>query len=158
MKAKTDNLKWHLFRWSFKTFKLFFTYINRFLASFSVLFKHKPFFINLSLFLHRGSKFGWNIFKVLPKLQRPALKVHVLWCKTCSCCSNLSKTLPWCVKINFQFHFFAVYSIAASILSLIIWKAPPISWPSSELAMFFNIDPWCFGPFGKFQDTKEISM
>ena len=24
--------------------------------------------------------------------------------------------------------------------------------------MFFNIDPRCFGPFGKFQDTQGISM
>ena len=41
------------------------------------------------------------------------------------------------VWINFQFHFFAVWSISASILSLIVWKAPAISWPSLELAMFF---------------------
>ena len=60
------------------------------------------------------------------------------------------------MKIHFQFHFFAIWSISASILSIIAWKAPASSWPPSEFAMFLKIDPLCFGPFDKFQDTKNF--
>ena len=62
------------------------------------------------------------------------------------------------MEIHFQFYFFEIWSILVSILPIIAWKAPASSWSPSELAMFFNVDPRCFGPFGKFQDTKGVSM
>ena len=68
------------------------------------------------------------------------------------------KKYPWYTKIYLQFHFFAIWSTSASILSIIVWKALVSNWSPSELAIFLKIDPRCFGPFGKFQDTKEISM
>ena len=59
------------------------------------------------------------------------------------------------MKIHFQFHFFATWSIPASILPIVTWKAPASSWSPSELAMFFNIDPRCFGPFGKISSYQR---
>ena len=67
------------------------------------------------------------------------------------------KKYPWCMNIYFQFYFLAIQGISTSILSITAWKAPASSWSPSELAMFFNIDPRCFGSSSKFQDTKEIS-
>ena len=49
------------------------------------------------------------------------------------------KKYGWYVKIHFQFHFFAIWSISASILSIIAWKAPASIWFSSELAMFLDV-------------------
>ena len=63
---------------------------------------------------------------------------------------------PWCMTI--QFHSFEIWCISTSILSKIVWKAPASSRSSSGLTMFPKIDPWCFGQFGKFQDTKNIYM
>ena len=68
------------------------------------------------------------------------------------------KKYPRCMKIHFQFYFFAIWSISASILSIIAWEALASGWSPSELVMFFKIDPRCFRPFGKFHDTKVISM
>ena len=61
----------------------------------------------------------------------------------------------WRVKIYFQFHNFAIWSISASILSIITWKAPASTLSISKLAMFLKIDPWYFRMLGKFQDTTQ---
>ena len=45
--------------------------------------------------------FGWNIFKILPKLQKPALKVHVLWFKTGIYSCNLSEKVSLMYKNSF---------------------------------------------------------
>ena len=58
------------------------------------------------------------------------------------------------MKIHFQFHFFAIWSIPASILPIIAWKAPASSWSPSELAMFFNIDPSVLGRSVNFKMSK----
>ena len=62
------------------------------------------------------------------------------------------------MKINFQFHVFAIWSISASILYKIAWKAPASIWSPSELAMFPKIDPQCFGPYSKFHDPDYLSV
>ena len=62
------------------------------------------------------------------------------------------------MKIYIQFHFFAIWRLSASILSIMPLKTPASSWSPSELAILFNIDPRCFGSFAKFKDTKGISM
>ena len=155
LKAKIHNLKWYLFRWNLKAFEPLFTYIHHSLASLSVLFKHKSLiFDNLSLFLHLVSIFWLEHLYVLPKLQRAALKVHILWCKTGIHSWDLSEKYAWCLTIHFQFHFFTIWSISASILSIITWKAPATRWLPSELAMFLKFDPRRFRMFSKFQDVK----
>ena len=63
------------------------------------------------------------------------------------------KKYPWYKKICFQFHFFAIWSISASILSTTAWKALASGWSPSELAIFIKIDTRCFGASGKIQDT-----
>ena len=71
MKAKAHNLKC-LFRQNFKAFELLLTYIHPFLASLSVLFKHKSLnFADLSLFLLHILIFWLEHLYILPKLQRP---------------------------------------------------------------------------------------
>ena len=70
----------------------------------------------------------------------------------------LCRGYTWCMKIHFQFHFFAIWSISDYILSTMAWKAPESSLFRSKLAMFLKIDPRCFGPLGMFQDTKDISI
>ena len=159
MKAKTRNLKSYLFRRNFKllncclrTFIIFGYFIC---AVQTQIFK----FVNLSFYLHHISIFWLEHLYILPKLQRPGLKVHVFWCKTDIYSWNLSERVSLCcMKIYFQFRFLAIWSISASILSIIAWKAPKSTLSPSELAMFLKIDPRCFGPFDKFQDAKEISM
>ena len=105
--------------------------------------------------------FGWNIFIFCPKRPRSALKMDVLcWCKISIYSWILSEKYPWCMKIHFQFHFFAVWSISAFILSLIAWKALASVSSLSEPTIFFKMDPRCLGLCGKFQEisTKEIFM
>ena len=145
------------FSLKFQSSELLFKYIHHSLASLSVLFKHKSFsFANLSLLsllFHHVSIFWLEHLYILPKLQGPALKVHVLWCIT-----GIHGWCASCVMIHFQFDSFAIWSISASISSIIAWKAPASSWFPSELVMFLKIDLRCFGSLGKFQDTREISV
>ena len=58
-------------------------YIHHSLASLSVLFNHKSLsFVDLGLLLHHISIFWLEHLYILLIVQRPALKVHILWCKT----------------------------------------------------------------------------
>ena len=148
--ATTHDLKWYLFRFlpTFIILWLFCTVQKQ-------IFK----FVNLSLFLRHVSIFWLEHLYVLPKCRGPALKLHVRWCKTGIYSWNLSKKVCLCyTEIHFQFQFLAMWSISVSILFIIVWKAPARIRSPSGLAVFLKIDLQCFGPFGKFQDTKEISM
>ena len=160
MKAKTQNLKWNLFRCNSKAFELLFTYIHHALASLSVLFKHKSLsFVNLSLFLHHVSTFWLEHLYILLKLQRPAFKVHVLWCKTDIYSWNFSEKVSLMYEDLFPILLLCnLKYINLYFILNIIWEVPESSWSPSELDMFLKIDPQCFGPFDKFQDAKEISM
>ena len=154
MKVKTHNLKWYLFPWNLKAFKLLFMYINL-----SVLFKHKSFFLltwvcSCITFQY----FGWEIYTSCRNFRGQPWRCAYFGVKLAFMAGIFLKTYPWCMKIYFHFYFFAIWSIPASILPIIAWKSSASSWSPSELTMFFNIDPWCFGLFVKFQDTKEISM
>ena len=111
-------------------------------------------------FQYFGQKLTHEVihFYILPKLERSVLKLRVFGAKLAFIAGIFLKNYSWCMKIHFQFHFFAIWSISGSILSIIEWKAPASNWPPSELAMFFKNNFWCFGLFGKFQDTIKISM
>ena len=126
------------------------------MASLSVLFKHKSVsFVNLSLFLHSVSIFWLERLYILPKPQRPALKVHVLWCKAGIYSWNLSIKYPWYTKIHFQFQFIAIWSISTSTLSTTAWKAPASSLFPSELVMFLKIAGfWITGVLGRSVNFK----
>ena len=60
------------------------------------------------------------------------------------------------MKIHFQFIFFAIWSIWASILPLIAWKPPARSWSPSEFVMSFNIDPSFLGCSVKLKIIKRF--
>ena len=62
-------------------FELLFTFIHLCLACLSVLSKSLS-FVNLHLFLYDVSIFWLEHLYILSKLQIPALKLHVLWCRT----------------------------------------------------------------------------
>ena len=66
------------------------------------------------------------------------------------------KRYSLCMKIYFQFHFYGIWSTAASIFSITAWKAPTSSWSPSELVIFLKNHPWCFGLFGKLSDIKRL--
>ena len=99
------------------------------------------------------------IFYIFSRLQRPALKVYIRLCKTGIYSWNLSENVYFLHEDSFLhfIHFFAMWSISAFMLSVIAWKAPASSWSPSKLVMLFKNYPRCFGPFGKFQNTVEIS-
>ena len=136
---------------------MFFTYIHLSLASLFVLFTHKYLSsVNLSFFLHDVSIFWLEHLYILHKLQRPAWKVRVLWCKTGIYSLNLSEKVCLMCEDSFSMPLLCNLKYKASILSIIARKAPASSWSPSELFLCLKIDPQCFGPFGKFQDTEEI--
>ena len=95
--------------------------------------------------------FGLNIY--FAKLQRPALKVHVTWCKTSIYSWNLSQNLSLMYEDSFPIpllcnvKYISLYLIHNSMI-----------WSPSELPMVLKIDPRCFWPFGTFPNTKEISI
>ena len=55
-------MKWYLFLWNFKAFKLLFTYIYQSLIKLFVLFKHKSFLLTWVCFCIAFQYFGWKIF------------------------------------------------------------------------------------------------
>ena len=138
MKAKTHNLKWHLFCWNFKAFKLLFTCIHISLASLSLLFKSKSFFLLLTWVLFT---LRFNILVGTSLEFCPSLRDEPWWC-TCFgaillfIVGTLVKKYPWCMKIHFQFHFFTIWSISSSVFSIIAWKTPVSAWPLQSLPCF----------------------
>ena len=106
MKAKTHNLKGYLFRLNFKVFELLYTYVHLSLTSWSVLFTNKyQGSVKLSLFLHNISIFWLEHLYILPKLRRPALKVHVLWCEIGIYIWNLSEKVSLMYEDSFSIPF-----------------------------------------------------
>ena len=63
------------------------------------------FFVNLRLFLHRVSIFCLESLYILPKLQRPALKVHVL-CKTSIYSWSISEKVSLMHENSFPIDFY----------------------------------------------------
>ena len=53
-------------------------------------------------------------------------------------------------------HFFAIWSISTSTLSIIAWKAPASSWSPSEPATFLKIDPGVLGRSVNFKIPKRF--
>ena len=93
-------------------------------------------------------------------LERPALKMHILWCRTdiCSCKLSAKVTLmldspfpvPSLCKLNHNSVCFIHISTKITCKRLISF--------SGKLAMLFWSDPQCFGPLDKFQHNMEISI
>ena len=135
---------------------MLFTQNHRSGASFSVLFKHKSLtFVNLSLLLHYNSIFWLEYLYIFPKSQRPALKVHVVWCKTGIYGWNLSEEVCLMYEDSFptpllyNLKYISVYFIHNNM------KGSSISWSPSELAIFLKIYPRCFGQFSGSQDIEK---
>ena len=120
MKAKTHKLKWHP---SAEISSLLHTYIHYSVASFSELFKRKSLsFANLSLHgmaLHGVVTWRFNILietslyfaQDQPCLEGARALVQYLQLE------SFWKKYPWWMKIHFQFHLIAVWSISASIFT-----------------------------------------
>ena len=127
---------------------MLFTNIYLLLGSLSALLKHKFLrFVNLSLFLYGVSKICWNIVIFCPNFRDQPWRCTYFGAKLVFKSGLFMNKYPWYMNIHFQVHFFAIWSISASVLSIIAWKAPISSWFPSELAMFLKIDPQCLRPF-----------
>ena len=130
-----------------------FTYIHLSLASYlSQIFK-------FCLFLHDVSIFWLEHLYILPKLQRSALKDHVLCRKTFIYSWNSSEKLSLMYEDSFPFPFLCnLKYIRVSILSIIAWKATESSW--SPYSLFLDTPCFlklCFQAIFPFLMTMDIS-
>ena len=93
--------------------------------------------------------FGLNIY--FAKLQRPALKVHVTWCKTSIYSWNLSQNLSLMYEDSFPIpllcnvKYISLYLIHNSMI-----------WSPSELPWFLKLIPGVFGRLEHFQIPKRF--
>ena len=85
--------------------------LNCFLRTFIILWlvclycsNKNLFFVNLRLFLRRVSIFWLESLYIFPKLQRPALKVHIL-CKTSIYSWSISEKVSLMHENSFPIHF-----------------------------------------------------
>ena len=88
-------------------------------------------------------------------LERRALKMHILWCRTGICSCKLSAKI--CLILNNPFPDPSLcklnhISVCFNQISTKIICKQLIPF------MFFWSDPWCFGPLSKFQHKTEISI
>ena len=124
-------------------------------------------YVNLSLELHvvstfwlgsdTSGTFSLYFAQQSHELERPALKMHIVWCRTDVCSYKLSAKVPLMLcnpfpvpslcKLNHIRVCFIRISMNFTYKQLI---------PSGK-AIFLN-DPWCFGQLGKFQHNREISI
>ena len=138
---------------------MLFTCIHPCLASFSVLFKYKSFLLlSLLLLALRFNILVGTSLHFYPNFRYQPWGCTYFGAKLAFIAGIFLKKYAWWMKIDFQFYFFAIWIISASILSIIAWKPPGSSLSPLEISMFCNIDPRCFGPFDKFHDTKKNSM
>ena len=112
LKAKAHNLKGYLFRWNFKAIELLLTYIYLFLSSLSVLFKHKSLcFVNLSFFLHDLSVFWLEHLHIYdPDFRYQLWRCVYFGAKLTFIAGIFLRKYPWCMKIHFQLHIFAIWN------------------------------------------------
>ena len=126
-------------------------------------------YVNLSLELHvvstfwlgsdTSGTFSLYFAQQSYELERPALKMHILWCRTdiCSCKLSAKVSLmldnpfpvPSLCKLNHISVCFIQISTKITCKQLI---------PFRESHVFFWSGPQCFGPLGKFQHNIEISI
>ena len=83
--------------------------------------------------------YGWNIFMFCPNSRNYAWRYTYFGAKLAFIVGIFLKKYAWCMKIHFPFHFFAIWSIPASIFSITAWKAPASSW--SSLPCLVNWSP-----------------
>ena len=124
--------------------------------------------VNLSFELHVVSTFWlgsdtsgtFSLYYTKPsyKLERLALKMHILWCRTDICSCKLSAKVSLMLDNPFPFHLFVNWTISEFVSSRLARKSLANSWFPSEKAMFFWSDPRCFRPLGKFQHNVENSV
>ena len=123
-------------------------------------------YVNLSLELHVLSPFWlgsdtsdtFSLYFAQPSyelLERPALRMHILWCRTDICSDKRSAKVSLVLD---KFHLFVNWTISAFVSSRLIRKSTSNNLFPSRKAMFFLIDPRCFGPLGKFQHNLKISI
>ena len=106
-------------------FELLFTFIHLCLACLSVLFKSLS-FVNLHLFLHDVSIFWLEHLYILSKLQIPALKVHLLWCRTLIYRWKLSEKVSLMFEDSFPIPLLCNLMYISLYLSITAWKASAI--------------------------------
>ena len=106
----------------------------------------------VSTFWLGSDTFGTSSLYILPtaitsyELERPALKMRILWCRLAL--ENPFPVLSLC-KLNHISVCFIQTSTKNTCKQLI---------PFRESHVFFWSDPRCFGPLGKFQHNLEISI
>ena len=125
-------------------------------------------YVNLSLELHIVSTFWlgsdtsgtFSLYFAQPsyELERPALKMHILWCRTdiCSCKLSAKVSLmldnpfpvPSLCKLNHISFCFIQISMRITCKQLIPFRKSNAFWSH----------PRCFGALGKFQHNIKISV
>ena len=129
-------------------------------------------YVNLSLGFHvvstlwLGSDTSGTFFTFSPAiiwtwLERPALQIHILWCRTDICSCKLSAkvslmlgnpfSVPSLCKLNH------IQLISVFVSCRLARKSSANNFPLGK-ALFFWSDPRCFGPLGKFQHDIAISI
>ena len=125
-------------------------------------------YVNLSLELHvvstfwlgsdTSGTFSLYFAQQSYELERPALKMHILWCRTdiCSCKLSAKVSLmldnPFPVPSLCKLNHISLCFIQIS--TKITWKQ---LIPFRESYIFWS-DPRCFSSLGKFQHNIEISI
>ena len=117
----------------FQNFRLLFTYIHHCLISFSVFFKHKSFLLIWACSCIAFQCFGWKIFTSCPDVRGHSWRCAYFCVKLAFIAGIFLKKYLWYMKIHFQYHVFAIWSVSASFSSIIAWKAPTSSWSLSDL-------------------------
>ena len=100
--------------------------------------------------------FGWKIFRSCLNFRGQSWKCAYFGAKLAFITRIFLKNYPWYMKVHFQFYVFAIWSIPASILPIIAWKAPANSWSPSELAMFLILIPSVLGRSVNFKIPKRF--
>ena len=144
-------------RWNFKVFELLFTYIHLSSATFSVLFKHKSLsFVNFILSCMAFQYFvGTSLYLATNFRDQPRRCTYFV-AKLTFIAGIFLKKYPWCMKIHFQFDFIPIWSIWASILSIIAWKTLASGWSPSELAVFLKLILGVLGRLVNFKIPKRF--
>ena len=119
-------------------------------------------YVNPCLELHVALTFRLGscirYFFVIFKLERPALKIHILWCRTDICSCKLSAKVSLMLDNLFPVLSLCKLNEIVFVSSRLAQNYLQITHSFQRKPCFFWSDPRCFGLLGKFQHNIEISI
>ena len=98
---------------------------------------------------------------ILPpnELERPALKMRILWCRSDICSCKLSAKVSLMLDNPFPLPSLCKFNHISVCFIQISSKITSKTFYSLQgKPFFFLIDPRCFGPLDKFQHNIKISI